>query len=48
VSTFKIVWIAFAIVVVLIVGGLAYLGVRDIPAPQSRIEKIIPDERLGK
>ena len=31
-----------------IVGGLVFLAMWDIPAPTARVEKVIPDERLPK
>jgi hypothetical protein len=41
----KILLIVLALV---IVGGLVFLAMWDIPAPTARIEKVIPDERLPK
>ncbi|MCW0232314.1 MAG: hypothetical protein OJJ21_01820 [Ferrovibrio sp.] len=37
------------LVLVLVVGGgFAFLASWDIPAPRSKVEKIIPADRLGK
>lgn len=37
------------LVLVLVVGGsIAFLATWDIPAPRSKIEKVIPADRLGK
>lgn len=34
---------------VLLVGGaIAFLATWDIPAPRSKVEKVIPADRLGK
>lgn len=40
--------ILLIVLALLIVGGLAFLAVWDIPAPTARVEKVIPDERLPK
>jgi hypothetical protein len=40
--------ILLIVVALVIVGGLVFLAVWDIPAPTARIEKVIPDERLPK
>lgn len=32
-------------VVVLIVGAVAFLATRDIPAPSAPVEKVIPNDR---
>jgi hypothetical protein len=34
--------------VVLLLGGTLFILVWDIPAPRSRVEKVIPDERLPR
>lgn len=43
---------ALLIVVVLVVVGIAgffvYLGMRNIPAPTARIEKVIPNDRFTR
>ncbi len=36
------------LVVVAIVGGAAFLSTWDIPAPVSKVEKVIPDERFPR
>lgn len=42
----------FAIVVILVVlalaGALAFLATWDIPAPSTRIERVIPNDRLPR
>jgi len=40
--------IILAVVVVAIAGFLVFLGVRDIPAPTARIEKVIPNDRFSR
>jgi hypothetical protein len=40
--------ILFLAVVVLVVGGLVVLATIDIPAPKSRIERTIPNDRLPR
>jgi hypothetical protein len=37
-----------AIVVLVILGGFAVLATIDIPAPSSRIERVIPNDRLPR
>jgi hypothetical protein len=39
---------AVALLVVLSIGGVAFLMVWDIPAPQARVERVIPDARFPK
>jgi len=34
--------------VLLLGGGAAFLANWDIPAPRSKVEKVIPADRLGK
>jgi hypothetical protein len=41
-------FILFAALVVLVGGGVAFLAGWDIPAPRSKVEKVIPADRLGK
>lgn len=36
------------VLVLLVGGGVAFLATWDIPAPRSKIEKVIPADRLGK
>lgn len=37
------------LVLILLVGGVvAFLASWDIPAPRSKVEKVIPADRLGK
>jgi hypothetical protein len=40
--------IIFVVVIVLIVGGAAFLATWDIPAPVGETEKVIPDERFPR
>lgn len=39
---------AVALLVVLAIGGGVFLMVWDIPAPQARVERVIPDARFPK
>jgi hypothetical protein len=39
---------AVALLVVLSIGGAAFLMVWDIPTPQVRVERVIPDARFPK
>jgi hypothetical protein len=36
------------VLLLLIVGGGIFLATWDIPSPQTRIEKVIPDERFPR
>ena len=40
--------IILAIVAVVVLGGIAVLATVDIPAPKSRIERTIPNDRLPR
>ena len=40
--------ILLIVLALVIVGGLVFLAMWDIPAPTARVEKVIPDERLPK
>jgi hypothetical protein len=40
----KLSFVLLATVVVILVGGGAFLAGWDIPAPQKRIEKVLPDD----
>jgi hypothetical protein len=33
------------VVLVLIVGGIAFLATRNIPAPSAQVEKVIPNDK---
>jgi hypothetical protein len=44
----RILLILVVLLVVAIGGFVIYLGVRDIPAPSARIEKVIPNERFSR
>jgi hypothetical protein len=42
-------YLAILIVLVLLTGGVGiFLATWDIPAPSSRVEKTIPDDKLGR
>jgi hypothetical protein len=36
------------VLALLVGGGVAFLATWDIPAPRSKVEKVIPADRLGK
>jgi hypothetical protein len=36
------------VLILLVGGGVAFLATWDIPAPRSKVEKVIPADRLGK
>jgi hypothetical protein len=36
------------LLIVLVGGGLWYLSTMDVEQPQTRVEKIVPNEKLGK
>lgn len=36
------------VLILLVGGGAAFLATWDIPAPRSKVEKVIPADRLGK
>lgn len=36
------------VVLVIAGGGLAFLATWDIPPPSAKVEKVIPNDRLGK
>ncbi len=40
--------IIFAVLAVLVLGGIALLATIDIPAPKSRIERTVPNDRLPR
>lgn len=40
--------ILIALVVLLVVGGFAFLATWDIPAPTSHVERAIPNDRLPR
>ncbi len=44
----RILVVILALVVLGIGGFLVFLGVRDIPAPTAKIEKVIPNERFSR
>jgi hypothetical protein len=44
----KVVMIAVALVVLVLIGGGVYLAFWDIPAPQTPVEKVIPSDRFPR
>ncbi len=38
--------ILIALIVVLVIGGAAFLSTWDIPAPNQQVEKVMPDDRF--
>ena len=44
----KLALIFAALVVVIVIGGGAFLMLWDIPAPTARVEKVIPDARFPR
>lgn len=36
------------LVLLVIVGGVVYLGLWDLPAPTQTVEKVIPNERFAR
>jgi hypothetical protein len=44
----KIILATLLVLVVLLVGGFAFLAFWDIPAPTAPVEKVIPDARFSK
>lgn len=40
--------IVLVVFVLLFVGGAAFLATWDIPAPVSKIEKVLPDDRFPR
>jgi hypothetical protein len=44
----KLVLIALAVVVIVLVGGGVYLAFWDIPAPKTPVEKVIPSDRFPR
>jgi hypothetical protein len=44
----RIVLTVIGLLILVIAAGLAYFALGDLPAPQSKIERVIPDSRLPK
>jgi hypothetical protein len=44
----RLVRVVGIVVVVVLVGGIAALSMWNIPAPTTKIEKVIPDERFQR
>jgi small neutral amino acid transporter SnatA (MarC family) len=40
--------VVLLVVAVVVVGGIAFLATWDIPAPTSRVEKVIPNDRFPR
>lgn len=40
--------IIFAVLAVLVLGGIILLATVDIPAPKTRIERTVPNDRLPR
>lgn len=40
--------ILLAVVVVVIAAGAVFLATWDIPPPTARVEKVIPNDRIGR
>ncbi len=38
--------IVAVLLLIVVIGGIAALAMWDIPAPSSKVEKVIPDERF--
>ncbi len=38
--------ILIALIVVLVIGGAAFLSTWDIPAPNQQVEEVMPDDRF--
>ena len=45
---FKAPYIALAIVLLALVGGVVFLAAWDIPPPSKSVEKVLPDERFPR
>jgi hypothetical protein len=45
---FKFALIFCAVLLVVLIGGAAYLAFVDIPAPTQKVEKVVPDGRFAK
>lgn len=44
----RVLLVVSALVVVGIAGAVVFLGMRNIPAPTARIEKVIPNDRFTR
>ena len=44
----KVLLIGMVVLVVAIAGGIGFLMVWDIPAPTTRVEKVLPDARFPR
>ena len=40
----RVVFWLLLIVLVVVIGGAIYLGTADVPAPVTRVEKVLPNE----
>ncbi|MCH8685794.1 hypothetical protein [Pedomonas mirosovicensis] len=43
----RILSILLGLLLLVIIGATVYFGVADVKAPQERVEKVIPNEKLG-
>ena len=43
----RILSIFLGLLLLIFIGATVYFGVADTPAPQERVEKVIPNEKLG-
>ena len=44
----RIILVLLAILGVLLIGGLLYVAIFDLPAPSKPVEKVIPNERFAR
>ncbi|WP_417518545.1 hypothetical protein [Minwuia sp.] len=44
----RILLVMFALVFVLVAGGIAFVATTDIPPPSKQVRKVIPDDRFPK
>lgn len=43
----RILSIVLGLLLLIVIGATVYFGVADMPPPQERVEKVIPNENLG-
>ncbi|HLU92270.1 MAG TPA: hypothetical protein VKZ46_06755 [Pedomonas sp.] len=43
----RILAIFLGLLLLIVIGATIYFGFADMPAPQERVEKVIPNEKLG-
>ena len=44
----KVAVLALALLGILVLGGLLYVAIFDLPAPSKPVEKVIPNERFAR